>query len=237
MKAMHEMGVVPTHIALVFDPLGKNFRHTLFPDYKGNRPPKVAERRRQEELMYDMFTAMGYPCLRVDDVEADDVIGTLATKLSANNIKTYIFTGDKDIMSLVNHNTFVWAGIKKKLYDEREVRLRFNLPPERVIDFLAMQGDSSDNIAGIKGIGEKTAALMLADRTLDDILANPDALLDSGIRGIKGVVETLKKDTQHIALMRQLVTLKLDVALNINLKELVYVHGDQSTFLNGFLTE
>lgn len=234
-NAMAKMGVVNTHIAIVFDPIGKNFRHDLFKNYKGNRPPKLAERKRQEELIYEMFEALGYPCLRIDGVEADDVIATLAVKLSANDITSYLFTGDKDIMSLCNKNTFVYAGVQKKLYSEREVRLKFNLPVERIIDYLAMMGDTADNIAGIRGVGAKSAVKMLAEFTLDDILAEPDILLDLDVRGVKKMVKTIKDDREDILLMRKLVALKTDVQLNTNLKELVCKPSDRSVFLNGFL--
>lgn len=234
-RAMERMGIVNTHIAIVFDPIGKNFRHDLFPDYKGNRPPKLPERKRQEELIYEMFQALGYPCLRVDGVEADDVIATLAVKLSANNIKSYLFTGDKDIMSLCDSNTFVYAGVQKKLFSEREVRLKFNLPPERIIDFLAMMGDTADNIAGIKGVGGKSATKMLTKFTLDEILAEPDIVADMGVRGVKGMIKTMKEDRDSIFLMRKLVGLKTDVQLDTNLKELVCMPSDKSVFLNGFL--
>jgi len=235
-RALGSMNVVNTHIVMVFDTLGKNFRHDLYPDYKGNRDPKCQEKSRQEELIYDMFLALGYPCLRIDDVEADDVIATLATKLSANNISSYLFTGDKDIMSLCNHNTFVYAGVQKKLYSEREVRMRFNLPPSRVIDLLAMMGDKADNLAGAKGVGEKSAVKMLSRFSLDEILANPDIIADLDIRGVKGMIQTIKEDRANIDLMRKLVTLKTDVPLGINLKDLVCKPSDPSVFLNGFLS-
>jgi len=235
-KAMEAMGIFNTHIVLVFDPLGKNFRHDLFPDYKGTRPPKAPEKVRQEALMYDMFVAMGFPCLRISGVEADDVVVTLAKKLSLNKIVSYLFTGDKDIMSTCDEYTFLYTGVAKKLYGEREVRLKFNLPPSRVIDFLAMMGDKADNLSGIKGIGAASATKMLAKFSLDEILADPDCIADMDIRGVKSMIKTLKSDRENIDLMRKLVTLKTDVPLDTNLKDLVCKHSDRSTFLNGFLS-
>jgi DNA polymerase-1 len=235
-SALAKMNIVNSHIVMVFDPLGKNFRHRLFPDYKGNRDAKAPERRRQEELMYDMFVAMGYPCLRIDDYEADDTINTLSIKLSNLGIKNYIMTGDKDIMSRCDENTFIYSGRVKKLYGVKEVSLKFNLPPSKVLDYLALKGDAVDGLAGAKGIGEKSATIMLQHFSLDEILAEPDIIADLDIRGVKGMIEGLKKNKDDVVLMRQLTELKSDVPLGINnLKQLACTQGDPASFLGGFL--
>tara|TARA_R110001583_G_scaffold162327_2_gene314491 strand:- start:10185 stop:10949 length:765 start_codon:yes stop_codon:yes gene_type:complete len=234
-NTLARMNVINTHIVMVFDPLGGNFRYDLYPDYKSNREAKAPERRRQEELMYEMFMAMGYPCLRIDGYEADDVIGTLSTKLSLHSIKNYIFTGDKDIMSQCDEHTFIYSGCAKKLYGAREVSLKFNLPPSKVLDYLALKGDTVDGLAGAKGIGEKSATKMLTHFTLNEILENPDIIADLDIRGVKGMVKSLKENKDDVILMRKLTELRTDVALGVNLKDLVCKQGSPESFLDGFL--
>ena len=234
---LRSQNIIPSHIVMVFDSPHDNFRHQLYPDYKANRPEKPEEKKRQEELMFHMFKALGYPCLRIDGVESDDVIGTLFTKLSAVGMHCYGFTGDKDMMSLVCPTTFIYSGKLKKLYSEKEVRLKFNLPASKVIDFLAIQGDSADNLDGIKGVGEKSAIKILEKYTLEEVLDNPDLVLDLGIRGASGVAKKIKENKENALLMKKLVTLKTDVNLGVNLKDLVYKPSDGSLFLNGFLTQ
>ena len=234
--ALARMNIVNTHVVMVFDPIGDNFRHRLFPEYKGNRDEKAPERRRQEELMYEMFMAMGYPCLRIEDYEADDAINTLSFKLSGLGIKNYIMTGDKDIMSRCDENTYLYSGVIKKLYGVREVSLKFNLPPSKVLDFLALKGDTVDGLSGAKGIGEKSATVMLTHFTLDEILENPDIIADLGIKGVKGMIKTLKENREDVMLMRKLTELKSDVPLGIsNLNQLSCTQGSPETFLDGFL--
>lgn len=215
-----QFGYEYNYIALVFDHPGKNFRHQEFPKYKSDRPPKPEDYTIQMDLAYEMFQTQGFPCIRKEGVESDDVIGTLTTKLSARGFPCVIFGKDKDTLQLVNDLVVQYNGQANVLYDNAKVFAKFGVPPAKIPDYLAMVGDSTDGLQGIKGVGPTTASAILEKMSLIEFANNPDKLANSGIRGIKNVIEIIKKDPSTPKLMRSLTTLKTDVQLGLNIKDL-----------------
>ena len=159
-------------MAVVFDAPGKSFREDLYAEYKANRPPMPDELRAQVQPLLDAIEAMGIPLLRIEGVEADDVIGTLARQATASGTATVISTGDKDFAQLVDgHITLVNTMDNTKL-DRASIEQKFGVSPEQIIDYLALVGDTSDNIPGVPGVGPKTAAKWLQQyRDLDTLKA------------------------------------------------------------------
>jgi DNA polymerase-1 len=205
----------PKHMAIVFDAKGKNFRHELYADYKANRPSMPDDLKSQIEPLHKIIKALGLPILMVEGVEADDVIGTLAKKATDLNLDTLIATSDKDFAQLVNeHVTLIDTMTNTKL-DIAGVKKKFGILPERIIDYLTLVGDTSDNIPGVPKVGPKTAAKILNEYgSLDQIIEQiPD------IKGQLG--ENLRKSLEQMELSKQLVTIKTDVDLAENPLELI----------------
>lgn len=197
----------PQHMAVVFDAKGKTFRDDLYDQYKANRPPMPDELREQIEPLYAIVKAMGLPLLIVKGVEADDVIGTLAHQATEAGIDCIISTGDKDMAQLVNKHVTLMNTMDDTTLDPQGVVTKFGIPPERIIDYLALVGDSVDNIPGVPKVGPKTAVKWLAEyKTLDGIIANAE--------NIKGKVgENLRATLDQLPLSHQLATIKCDVDL------------------------
>jgi DNA polymerase-1 len=212
----------PDYFAVVFDAKGKSFRNDLYPDYKANRPPMPEDLACQIAPLHEIIRAMGIPLLMIDDVEADDVIGTLAKQAEQRGMITTISTGDKDLAQLVTANIRLINTMSNTLYDPAGVEAKFGVPPERIIDYLTLVGDSVDNIPGVAKVGPKTAIKWLSQYgSLDEILAHADE--------IKGKVgENLRASSDRIPLMRQLVTLKCDVDINVTPEDLVQSSPDQN---------
>lgn len=145
----------PSHVAVVFDAKGKTFRDELYEEYKSNRPPMPDDLREQIEPLHEMVQAMGLPLLSITGVEADDVIGTLALKAASDGRNVLISTGDKDMAQLVTPNITLINTMTNVILGPDEVKEKYGVPPELIIDFLALMGDSSDNIPGVPGVGEK----------------------------------------------------------------------------------
>ena len=180
----------PKLIAVVMDAPGKTFRDELFKEYKANRPPMPDELRQQIDPLIEAIEAFGLPLLRVKGVEADDVIGTLACQAADQGLDTVISTGDKDMAQLVSkHITLLdtmprGASREPRATDEAGVYERFQVRPGQIIDYLALVGDSSDNIPGVPKVGPKTAVALLAEfDNVDAILENLDAVAELPIRG------------------------------------------------------
>jgi len=195
----------PTHIGVIFDAKGKTFRDDMFTEYKANRPPMPDELRQQIEPLYQIIEALGLPLISVTGVEADDVIGTLAIQAVKAGHQVLISTGDKDIAQLVNDDVTLINTMNNSLLDPQGVIDKFGVPAERIIDYLALMGDTSDNIPGIPKVGPKTAVKWLTQYgTLDEIVSHADE--------IKGKVgENLRANLEQLALSRELVTIKCDV--------------------------
>ena len=147
--------VSPSHIAVVFDAKGKTFRDELFEQYKSHRPPMPDDLRAQIQPLHAIIKALGIPLISIEGVEADDVIGTLAVQAARDGKNVLISTGDKDMAQLVNEHIMLINTMNNTLLDREGVIEKYGIPPELIIDYLALQGDSSDNIPGVKGVGEK----------------------------------------------------------------------------------
>ncbi|HEY9150061.1 MAG TPA: DNA polymerase I [Gammaproteobacteria bacterium] len=197
----------PEQIAVVFDAKGKTFRDELFAEYKAHRPPMPEELSAQIDPLHALVRAMGLPLLQVPGVEADDVIGTLARQASGEGRHTLISTGDKDMAQLVDEQVTLINTMSNTLLDPPGVVAKFGVPPECIIDYLALVGDTSDNIPGVPKVGPKTAAKWLNEYgSLDAIIAHADE--------IKGKVgESLRASLDTLALSRQLATIRCDVEL------------------------
>ena len=168
----------PDYIGVVFDAAGKSFRNDLYPAYKAQRPPMPEDLREQIQPLQDIIRAMGLPLLVVPDVEADDVIGTLATQAAAQGLRTLISTGDKDMAQLVDDQVTLINTMTDTLLDPAGVREKFGVPPERIVDYLSLMGDSVDNVPGVPKCGPKTAAKWIEELgDLDGVIAKADSIM------------------------------------------------------------
>ena len=200
----------PPHIGVVFDAPGRTFRDDLFAEYKANRPPMPDDLRAQTEPLLEAVQALGLPLLRIDGVEADDVIGTLGARAAAAGQQVLISTGDKDMAQLVNEHITLVNTMSNTVLDRAGVKAKFDVFPEQIIDYLALVGDSSDNIPGIDKVGPKTAAKWLNKYgTLDGLLAHA-----AEIEGKVG--DNLRAGLTTLALSRQLATIRCDLALPLD---------------------
>ncbi|MDF3036548.1 MAG: polA, partial [Paucimonas sp.] len=192
------------YIACVFDAKGKTFRDDIYPDYKGHRPSMPEDLAKQIEPIHEAVRMLGWPILMVDGVEADDVIGTLAVEAVKHGLNTIVSTGDKDLAQLVNEHVTLVNTMSNEKLDIPGVINKFGVPPERIVDYLALIGDSVDNIPGVDKVGPKTAVKWLAQwGTLDNIIAHADE-----IGGAVGA--NLKKALDWLPTGRELLTVKTD---------------------------
>lgn len=209
-------------IAVIFDAKGKTFRNDMYPEYKANRPPMPDDLRCQIEPLHKLIKAMGLPLISISGVEADDVIGTLASQASKAGIPVLISTGDKDMAQLVDENVTLINTMTNVIMGPEGVEEKFGVPPELIIDYLALMGDTSDNIPGVPGIGDKTArALLQGVGGLDALYANLDDIAPLGFRGSKGMAKKLEENREGAYLSYELATIKLDVELEQRPEELV----------------
>ena len=213
--------VQPSHIAVVFDAKGKTFRDEMFKQYKSHRPPMPDDLRKQIQPLHDIIRALGIPLLVIEGVEADDVIGTLAVAASKANQKVLISTGDKDMAQLVDDNIMLINTMNNTLLDREAVIEKYGIPPELIIDYLALMGDSADNIPGVAGVGEKTAlGLLQGIGSMAEIYANLDKVAELPIRGAKKLGDKLLAEKEMADLSYRLATIKTDVALDITPEQL-----------------
>jgi DNA polymerase I len=213
----------PDYIGVVFDAPGKTFRDAIYPQYKAHRPAMPEELREQILPLQEVIRAMGLPLLVIPDVEADDVIGTLTTQAAAQGIPTLVSTGDKDMAQLVGEHVSLVNTMTDSLLDPAGVREKFGVPPERIVDYLSLMGDTVDNIPGVDKCGPKTAAKWIADfGDLDGVIANADK--------IKGKIgENLRAVLDRLPLSRELTTIKRDVALDFAPTDLRPSEPDRET--------
>jgi len=198
------------HLVVVFDAKGKTFRNDMYPQYKAHRPPMPDELRVQIEPIHQIIRAMGLPLICVEGVEADDVIGTLATQAAQHGMDSVISTGDKDMAQLVNDHVTLVNTMTDTTMDHDGVIDKFGVPPELIIDYLTLIGDTVDNVPGVPKVGPKTAVKWLNEYgSLDAIMANADKI------GGK-VGENLRASLDYLPLSKQLVTIKCDVTLEFS---------------------
>ena len=212
----------PDRIGVVFDAKGKTFRNDIYPDYKANRPPMPDDLSVQIEPLHEIIRAQGLPLVIVDGVEADDVIGTLARKAREADYRVIVSTGDKDMAQLVCNEVTLINTMTNVVMDEAMVMEKFQVRPDQIIDYLALMGDTSDNIPGVPKVGPKTASRWLETYgDLDGVMAHAD--------DIKGKVgENLRESLEFLPMSYQLATIKLDVELDFDLQELVRKEPDTS---------
>ncbi len=217
-------------VAVVFDAPGKTFRNDLYSEYKANRESMPDDLRAQIQPIHDIVKAMGLPLLVVPDVEADDVIGTLARQATEAQLDTVVSTGDKDMAQLVSDHVTLVNTMTDTVMDRAGVIDKFGVPPELIIDYLALMGDSVDNIPGVPKVGPKTAAKWLNQfGSLDDIIARADE--------IKGKVgENLRDTLEQLPLSRELTAIKCDVELDVGVTELAATEPDRE-LLRQYFTE
>jgi len=210
----------PDYLAFVSDAPGPTFRDALYDQYKANRPPMPDDLRAQVAPMLAIVGALGFPILRVDGVEADDVIGTLAVQASALGIEVEVSTSDKDMAQLVGPRVTLVNTMTSTVMDSAGVMAKFGVRPDQIIDFLTLTGDAIDNIPGVPKCGPKTAAKWLAEfDSLDGVMANADKV------GGK-IGESLRAALPQLPLSRELVTIKTDVALEFGPTDLAQREPD-----------
>jgi len=219
------------YIACVFDPKGKTFRDEWYPQYKANRPPMAEDLSVQIAPLFEGIRALGWPLVVVEGVEADDVIGTLVTHAAQRGVRSIVSTGDKDMAQLVNDHVKLVNTMSNETLDEAGVATKFGVPPERIVDYLALIGDSVDNVPGVEKVGPKTAVKWLNEYgTLDSIIERAG--------DIKGVVgENLRKALDWLPMGRKLVTIKTDVALPFDWDALKKQSPDHEALLSFFETQ
>ena len=214
-----------SYIAVIFDAKGKTFRNDIYEEYKAHRPPMPDDLRTQIQPIHDIIRAMGLPLLAIEGVEADDVIGTLAQQAWEQKMPTLISTGDKDMAQLVNEHVTLLNTMTNEALDVEGVKNKFGLPPERIIDYLALMGDKADNIPGVPSVGPKTAVKWLTEYdSIENLISHADE--------IKGKVgEKLREHLDQLRLSYELATIKLDVALEFGPKELIHTDADKEALL------
>ncbi|MBC8212577.1 MAG: DNA polymerase I, partial [Gammaproteobacteria bacterium] len=213
----------PDLIGVVFDAKGKTFRNDIYPEYKANRPPMPDDLRIQIEPLHRIIRAQGLPLIVVDDVEADDVIGTLAKHADEQGYQVLISTGDKDMAQLVGEHVTLINTMNNVVMDEAMVLQKFQVRPDQIIDYLALMGDSSDNIPGVPKVGPKTASKWIAEfGSLQQVIQNAQSF--------KGKIgENLRASLDFLPMSYQLATIRLDVELDFELEELKQQERDIKT--------
>ena len=211
----------PDYFAVVFDVKGKSFRNDLYPEYKANRPPAPPDLVAQIEPLHEIIRALGVPLLLIDNVEADDVIATLAARASNAGLRTLVSTGDKDLAQIVNDDIHLINTMNNTRFDRDGVIEKYGVPPERIVDYLALIGDTSDNVPGIPKVGPKTAVKWLTEHgSLDEIVARADSFPGK-------VGEYLRENLDQIPLSKELVTLKNDLDLPVGPERLLIADQDK----------
>ena len=203
-------------VVVIFDAKGPTFRNEIYPEYKANRPPMPDELREQIEPIHQTIRAMGLPLICIGGVEADDVIGTLSVQAAAQQREVVISTGDKDMAQLVNDHVTLINTMNNTTMDHDGVVAKFGVPPNLIIDLLALMGDKVDNIPGVAGVGEKTATALLQNLGgIEDIFAQLEAVPDLPIRGAKSLAAKLADAKSDAELSYELATIKTDCDLGL----------------------
>ena len=225
----------PSHIAVVFDAKGKTFRNDMYGEYKAQRPPMPDDLRNQIEPLHRIIHAMGLPLISISGVEADDVIGTIALQASKEGRATLISTGDKDMAQLVNEHVTLINTMTDTIMGPEEVKTKYGVGPDRIIDFLALMGDKSDNIPGLPGVGEKTAlAMLLGMGSVENILADPQSVVEVGFRGSKTMPAKIIENADMLKLSYALATIKTDVELALDWHQMTVKPQDRDELIKCF---
>ena len=198
-----------SNFIVIFDAPGKTFRNDLYKEYKATRPPMPDDLRPQIEPIHNIIKAMGLPLVMINNVEADDVIGTLSKKASDKNMNVIISTGDKDMAQLVNRNISLINTMNNQRLDRDGVKLKFGVYPEQIIDYLALIGDKSDNVPGIPGVGAKTASKWLNEYNSLEKIVEKSNLINGKIG------EKFRANINQLPLSKKLVTIDQDLDINL----------------------
>ena len=219
----------PAQMAVIFDAKGPTFRNEMYSEYKAHRPPMPDDLRSQIAPLHRIIAAMGLPLLCIEGVEADDVIGTLARQASSEGRNTLISTGDKDMAQLVDEHITLINTMTNTLLDPAAVVDKFGVGPELIIDYLALMGDKVDNIPGLPGVGEKTAAALLQGLgSIEQIYQQLDKVATLSFRGAKTMPAKLQEFRAQLELSYQLATIKTDVVLPYRLADLAIQPADNA---------
>ena len=222
-------------VVVIFDAKGPTFRNEIYSEYKANRPPMPDELREQIEPIHQTIRAMGLPLICIGGVEADDVIGTLSVQAAAQQREVVISTGDKDMAQLVNEHVTLINTMTNVTMDHDGVVSKFGVPPNLIIDLLALMGDKVDNIPGVAGVGEKTATALLQNLGgIEDIFAQLQAVPDLPIRGAKSLAAKLADAKSDAELSYELATIKTDCDLGLADGDLDSSAPDQDTLITLF---
>ncbi|HEX9136836.1 MAG TPA: 5'-3' exonuclease H3TH domain-containing protein, partial [Nitrospirota bacterium] len=224
MKVIKEK--IPDLLAIVFDPKGPTRRHLEFKEYKAHRPPMPRDLVPQVPYIHRLVEAFRIPVYVVEGQEADDVIATLARKAEADGLDITIVTGDKDILQLAGVRIRIYDTLKEKVYGPEEVKERFGVPPDRVIEVMGLMGDSSDNIPGVPGIGEKTAKELASQYgTIENLLAHVQEIKKPKLR------ESLLEFAHLARMSRDLALLRSDIPLDMDYEKLKIKPPDNAALL------
>jgi DNA polymerase-1 len=227
LKIIREKG--PEGLAVCFDSPGRTERHDLFKDYKAHRPEAPSELIAQLPYIRKIISAFHIKTFEVPGYEADDLIGTIAKKAGRDGNKVFIVTADKDMLQLVDDNIKIYDPMKEKVLDSDYVRERFGIGPERITEFMALTGDSVDNIPGIKGVGEKTAKeLLLQFESIEDLLDHPERINKERLRAM------VSSGREIVLLSRRLATIDTAVPIDIELSEFMLTEPDWLSLLSLF---
>lgn len=219
-------------IIVVFDAKGKSFRCEMYPEYKANRPPMPDDLKAQVEYVHKIVRALGLPLVSIPKVEADDVLGSYAKIATKEGMEVVICTGDKDLAQLVDTQVTLYDSMNDKVYDIQAVIDKYGVRPELIIDLLALKGDSSDNIPGMKGCGDKTAlALLNGIGGIEEIAKHQDQIASLGFRGAKTFAPKFNEALEDIRLSYKLATIKTDVPLELSISEVKPPVADKEQLL------
>ena len=226
-----------SRIAVIFDAKGKTFRDDIYPEYKANRPSMPDDLRSQIEPIHNIIRAMGMPLIMIEGVEADDVIGTYAKQATETKCSMLISTGDKDMAQLVNEHVTLINTMNNTIMDVPGVVEKFGVPPELIIDYLALMGDKVDNIPGVPGVGDKTArALLQGIGGIEQLYQQLDDIASLEFRGAKTMAKKLIDNKDFAELSYLLATIKLDVEVDLSIADLQNTAVDKLALLQLFRT-
>ena len=223
----------PDYFVCAFDSKEKTFRHKMYPEYKANRPEMPVELQEQIPHIWELLEAMNIPVLKKPGYEADDIIGTIAESVTDNDIESYIVSGDKDFMQLINEDIFLYTPGKRNaspiIYGIDGVVEKWGLPPEKFIDLLALMGDSSDNVPGVAGVGVKTAVKLLKEYgSLSKVFDNTDKITN------KRVHDGLVNCREDAYLSKELVTIIKDVDIEFAIEQFEIHACDQEALVKKY---
>ncbi|MBN1829661.1 MAG: DNA polymerase I [Deltaproteobacteria bacterium] len=221
----------PSHLAVVFDSPGPTFRRLAYAEYKATRKAMPDDLAVQIPAIKDVIRGFSIPVIEREGLEADDIIGALAVRFSRENLRTKVVSGDKDMMQLVSADVTMIDTMKDKTYDVEAVRERFGVPPEKVVEVLGLAGDSSDNIPGIPGIGEKTAFKLIAEYgSIEGLLENLDRVKNNRLR------DNLRQNADQARMSRELATIRTDAEIPLTLEDFLF-RGPDERVLKELFTE